>query len=226
VFGAPLAHEDHARRACLTVIELQHEVAGLAAEIARSDAVTLAVRCGLNSGEVIVGAIGDDVHMDFVPLGNTTALGKRIESLAPAGSTAISPSTAALVEGEFELRELGEFELKGVAGRQRVLELVGPGAAHTRLQAVAATRGLSRFVGRDTERAELESALEHALAKDGRAVGVVGDAGVGKSRLVHEFVAGCAERGGGGDIDRCRRARALRAAAAGPRPVPRLLRHR
>ena len=133
VFGAPLAHEDHARRACLAVLELQREVAVLAAEVAERDGVDFAVRCGLNSGEVVVGAIGDDVHMDFVPIGNTTALGKRIESLAPVGSTAISASTAALVEGEFELRELGEFELKGAGERQRVLELVGPGTARTRL---------------------------------------------------------------------------------------------
>lgn len=195
VFGAPLAHEDHARRACLAVLELQREVAGLAAELAQRDAVEFAIRCGLNSGEVVVGAIGDDVHMEFVPLGNTTALGKRIESLAPVGSTAISASTAALIEGEFELRELGEFEFKGAGGRQRLLELVGPGPAQTRLHAVAATRGLSRLVGRDAERARLESALAHTLAGEGRAVGIVGEPGVGKSRLVHEFVAGCAARG-------------------------------
>jgi class 3 adenylate cyclase/tetratricopeptide (TPR) repeat protein len=194
VFGAPLAHEDHARRACLAVLELQREVAGLAAELAQSDGVEFAVRCGLNSGEVIVGAIGDDVHMDFVPIGNTTAVGKRIESLAPPGSAALSGSTAALVEGEFELRELGEFELKG-AGHQRVLELVGPGAAQTRLQAIAGLRGLSPFVGRDAENAALESALEQTLTGNGRAVGIVGEPGVGKSRLVHEFLAGCAERG-------------------------------
>ena len=195
VFGAPLAHEDHARRACLAVLALQREVAGLAAELARDDGVEFAVRCGLNSGEVIVGAIGDDVHMDFVPIGDTTALGKRIESLAPAGSTAISASTAALVDGEFVLRELGEFELKGAQTRQRVLELVGPGAAQTRLAAVAATRGLSPFIGRDAESAVLRSALEQTLDGNGRAVGIVGDPGVGKSRLVHEFVAACAARG-------------------------------
>jgi class 3 adenylate cyclase len=195
VFGAPLAHEDHARRACLAVLALQREVAALAADVSRRDGVELAIRCGLNSGEVIVGAIGDDVHMDFVPIGNTTALGKRIESLAPVGSTAISASTAALVEGEFELRDLGEFDVKGAEERQRVLELVGPGVAQTRLAAVAATRGLSGFVGRDAALAGLDRALEHALAGDGRAVGIVGDPGVGKSRLVHEFVAGCAARG-------------------------------
>ena len=222
VFGAPLAHEDHARRACLAVLELQRQVAGLAAEVARSDGVEFAIRCGLNSGEVVVGAIGDDVHMDFVPIGNTTALGKRIESLAPAGSTAISASTAALVEGEFVLRELGEFEVKGARRRQRVLELVGPGPAQTRLAAMAATRGLSRFVGRDAERAALETALEHALAGDGRAVGIVGDPGVGKSRLVHEFVADCAARGLYGQRDRWRRARPLRPVPADARAVSRL----
>lgn len=195
VFGAPLAHEDHARRACLAVLQLQREVAGLAAELRRSDGVQFAIRCGLNSGEVIVGAIGDDVHMDFVPIGDTTALGKRIESLAPTGSTAISASTAALVEGEFELRELGEFEVKGAEARQRVLELIGPGAAQTRLAAVAATRGLSPFIGRDAESAALKAALECALTGDGRAVAIVGDPGVGKSRLVHEFVAACCARG-------------------------------
>jgi class 3 adenylate cyclase/tetratricopeptide (TPR) repeat protein len=195
VFGAPIAHEDHARRACLAVLELQREVAVLANEVERRDGATFAIRCGLNSGEVVVGAIGDDVHMDFVPLGNTTALGKRIESLARAGSTAISASTAALVEGQFETRELGEFEVKGVEEPQRVIELVGPGTARTRLQAVAATRGLTPFVGRDAERGELESALERALAGDGSAIGIAGEAGVGKSRLVHEFVTACHARG-------------------------------
>jgi class 3 adenylate cyclase/tetratricopeptide (TPR) repeat protein len=195
VFGAPLAHEDHARRACLAVLELQREVAALAAELARRDGVEFAVRCGLNSGEVIVGLIGDDLHLDFVPIGNTTALGRRIEALAPAGSTALSASTAALIEGEFELRDLGEFEIKGVQARQRVRELVGPGAARTRFAAVAARRGLTRFVGRDAERAQLESVLERTLVGDGGAIGIVGDPGVGKTRLVHEFVARCAARG-------------------------------
>ncbi len=195
VFGAPLAHEDHARRACLAVLALQLEVGELAAELARVDGAHFAIRCGLNSGEVVVGAIGDDVHMDFVPIGNTTALGKRMESLAPVGSAAISASTAALVDGEFVLRELGEFVVKGAERRQRVLELVGPGAPQTRLEALAATRRLSAFVGRDAESAVLDAALEHALDGDGRAVGIVGDPGVGKSRLVHEFAAGCIARG-------------------------------
>ncbi|WP_354699581.1 AAA family ATPase [Paraconexibacter sp. AEG42_29] len=195
VFGAPLAQEDHARRACLAVLDLQREANRLATEVAGLDGVQFAVRCGLNSGEVVVGAIGDDVHMDFVPIGNTTALGKRIESLAPPGSTAMSAATAALVAGEFEVRPLGEFELKGVEGRQHLLELVGPGVARTRLEASAATRGLSPFVARDAEVAALRHALERALDGDGRAIGIAGEPGVGKSRLVHEFVAACEARG-------------------------------
>ncbi len=174
VFGAPLAHEDHARRACLAVLELQREVAGLAAEVARHDGVEFAIRCGLNSGEVVVGAIGDDVHMDFVPVGNTTALGKRIEALAPVGSTAISASTAALVEGEFELRELGEFELKGVPTRQRVLELVGRGAGadapagdggHARAVAVRRSRRRARDLG---DRAGARAGRGRARGRDRR----------------------------------------------------------
>lgn len=195
VFGAPIAHEDHARRACLAVLGLQRDVVALAAEIQGTDGVEFAARCGLHSGEVVVGAIGDDVHMDFVPVGNTTALGQRIEALAPSGSIAISSATAALVDGEFELRELGEFELKGMPGRQRILELVGRGPAPTRLKAMAVTRGLTTFVGREAERTMLEAALQRAQAGQGCAVGIVGEAGVGKSRLLHEFTADCASRG-------------------------------
>lgn len=196
VFGAPLAHEDHAHRACLAVLRLQREVQALADEIADRDGVTFAIRCGMNSGEVVVGEIGDDVHMDFVPIGITTSLGKRIESLAPEGSAAMSATTAALVEGDFVVHELGEFEVKGAPGRQRVFELVRPRSVHrSRLTAVAETRGLSPFVGRDTESAVLGAALERMLAGDGQAIGILGDAGVGKSRLVHEFTAACAARG-------------------------------
>jgi class 3 adenylate cyclase/tetratricopeptide (TPR) repeat protein len=195
VFGAPLAHEDHARRACMAVLELHSKVADLAAEVANDDGVEFSIRCGVHSGEVVVGAIGDDVHMDFVPIGNTTALGKRIESLAPVGSSAISAATAALVEGEFELRDLGEFAVKGSDAPQRVLELIRPSTARTRLEATAATRGLSPFVGRERERAVLDSALARALNGDGGAIGIVGDPGVGKSRLVREFVLDCVARG-------------------------------
>ena len=194
VFGAPLAHEDHARRACLAVLELRRHVEAFAQELRTSEGIDFSIRCGLNSGEVIVGSIGDDLHMDFAPIGNTTSLAKRMEALAPEGSAAVSASTASLVEDELELRELGVFEVKGADRPQRVFELVGHGPARTRLEA-GAIRGLSRFVGRAAERGRLEAALGRALAGRGQAVGIVGEPGVGKSRLVYEFTADCRGRG-------------------------------
>lgn len=194
VFGAPLAHEDHARRACLAVLELRRHVEAFAQELRTSEGIDFSVRCGLNSGEVIVGSIGDDLHMDFAPIGNTTSLAKRMEALAPEGSAAVSASTASLVKDELELRELGVFEVKGADRPQRVFELVGHGPARTRLEA-GAIRGLSRFVGRTAERSRLEAALGRALAGQGQAVGIVGEPGVGKSRLVYEFTADCRGRG-------------------------------
>jgi class 3 adenylate cyclase/tetratricopeptide (TPR) repeat protein len=194
LFGAPLAHEDHARRACLAALELETSIGPFAEELARDDEVEFQIRCGLNSGEVIVGSIGDDLQMEYASIGNTNGLAKRMESLAPPGWTALSASTAALVEGQFELRELGEFEIKGTSEPQRVFVLVGRGPAESRLEAAAA-RGLSRFVGRRAERAKLEAALEHSLAGDGRVAGIRGEPGVGKSRLVREFALACRARG-------------------------------
>jgi class 3 adenylate cyclase/tetratricopeptide (TPR) repeat protein len=189
LFGAPLAHEDHARRACLAALQLKRAMGPFAEELAHGDGVEFQIRCGLNSGEVIVGSIGDDLQMEYASIGNTNGLAKRMESLAPAGSTAVSASTAALIEGQFELRELGEFEVKGVREPQQAFELIGRGPAASRLEAAAA-RGLTRFVGRDAERGKLEAALERSLAGDGQVVSIVGEPGVGKSRLVREFVRG------------------------------------
>jgi len=194
VFGAPLAYEDHARRACLAALELRARMVTFAEALEQSDGVSFSTRCGLGSGEVIVGAIGEGLRMDFAPIGNTGGLGKRIESLAPEGSAALSASTASLVEGEFELRELGEFELKGLDGRQRTYELLGPGAARTRLEAADPGR-LSRFVGRAAERAVLEAALRRTLGGEGGAVAIRGEPGVGKSRMLREFAGDCADRG-------------------------------
>jgi len=194
VFGAPLGHEDHARRACLAALEIQRRISPLAAELAREDGAELALRCGLDSGEVVVGAIGEGMRLDFAPIGNTGGRAKRIESLARPGSIALGAATAALVGGELELRELGEFELKGVSEPECVYELRGarPPAA----LAESATQGRrSPFVGREAERAALEAAMERALAGEGAAVGIRGEAGVGKSRLVRELAADWRRRG-------------------------------
>jgi class 3 adenylate cyclase/tetratricopeptide (TPR) repeat protein len=186
LFGAPIAHEDHARRACNAVLHLQSELA--------SRDLGLPVRMGLNSGEVVVGTIGDDLGMEYTAIGHTVGLAQRMEALAEPGHAYLTEHTARLVDGWFDLRDLGPTEIKGAERPVRVHMLRGAGGARTSFQ-VARARGLSRLVGREHEMAALESAL--ARAEDGKAqvVGVVGEAGVGKSRLCEEFAQACAERG-------------------------------
>lgn len=194
VFGAPLAYEDHARRACLAALDLRRQLAGFAESLDRSDGAELATRCGLSSGEVIVGSIGEALRLDFAPIGNIGGLGKRIEPLAPEGSVVLSAATASLVPGEFELRDLGEFKLKGISEPERVFELCGHRSAGTRFEAIDPSR-LTPFFGRAAELAFLEEALARALAGDGTTVGIRGEPGVGKSRLIYEFARACRERG-------------------------------
>jgi class 3 adenylate cyclase len=186
LFGAPIAHEDHARRACYAALHLQRELAAYAAELRRAQGLSFSVRMGLNSGEVVVGAIGEDLGMEYTALGHTVGLAQRMEQLAAADKAYLSEHTASLVEGYFSLSDLGEFQVKGASGPLRVHELTGVGAAHGRLD-VARARGFSRFVGRDEELRILENALEQAFAGQGQVIGIVGEPGVGKSRLCHEF---------------------------------------
>jgi class 3 adenylate cyclase/tetratricopeptide (TPR) repeat protein len=186
LFGAPIAHEDHAQRACYAALHLQRELATYAAELRRAQGLSLAVRIGLNSGEVVVGAIGEDLAMDYTAVGHTVGLAQRMEQLAEPGRAYVTQHTASLVEGYLALRDLGEFQVKGASRPLRVHELTGVGAARGRLD-VSRARGFSRFVGRDDELRVLESALEQAQGGHGQVIGVVGEAGVGKSRLCHEF---------------------------------------
>jgi class 3 adenylate cyclase/tetratricopeptide (TPR) repeat protein len=194
LFGAPISQEDHARRACLASLGLHASLAPLAAELV-GEGVELAIRVGLNSGEVIVGEIGVQGQMEYAAIGHTVGLAQRMESLAAVGSTALTAATAGLVAGEFELGELGEFEVKGSSVSQRVFQLLGKAPSRDRVEAAGARGGLSRFVGRDRERAALQVALERGLAGEGQVVGLVGEPGVGKSRLAHEFAERCAVEG-------------------------------
>jgi class 3 adenylate cyclase/tetratricopeptide (TPR) repeat protein len=187
LFGAPIAHEDHARRACYAALALQRELAAYAAELRRAHGLGFSVRMGLNSGEVVVGAIGEDLAMEYTAVGHTVGLAQRIEQLAAADRVYLSEHTASLVEGYLALSDLGEFQVKGASRPLRVHELTGVGAARGRLD-VERARGFSRFVGRDEELGVLEGALEWAFAGEGQVIGIVGEAGVGKSRLCHEFV--------------------------------------
>src|SRR5262245_46544965 len=194
LFGAPIAHEDHAQRACYAALHLREELSHYAEELKRTMGLGFAVRMGINSGEVVVGTIGDDLRMDYTAQGHTVGLAARMEQLAGADRVYLTQHTAALVLGYVRLRDLGPFTVKGVRDPLRVYELEGTGSLRTKLD-VSRARGFSRFVGREEETATLEAALARAAAGDAQVVGVVAEAGVGKSRLCYEFVQRCRARG-------------------------------
>src|SRR5215831_5565462 len=187
LFGAPLAHEDHAVRACYAALAMQAAVKQYAAEVQRTHGVPVQMRVGLNTGEVVVRAIGSDLHMDYTAVGQTTHLAARMEQMALPGSILLTQATLSLAEGYVQVTPLGPVPVKGVVALIDVFELVGASGIRRRLQATAA-RGLTRFVGRDTELAALVQALARAGAGHGQVVAVVGEAGVGKSRLAYELL--------------------------------------
>jgi class 3 adenylate cyclase/tetratricopeptide (TPR) repeat protein len=187
LFGAPLAHEDHAVRACYAALAMQDALRRYSEEGRRTHGVEVQIRVGLNSGEVVVRAIGNDLHMDYSAIGETTHLAARMEQLAPPGTIRLTAATLRLVEGLMRVNALGPVPVKGLTAPVEVFDLVGASALRHRLQAAVA-RGLTPFVGRDTELAALVQALARAAAGHGQVVALVGEAGVGKSRLVYECV--------------------------------------
>ncbi len=194
LFGAPIAHEDHARRACYAALHLVDGLRAYANELRLRRGLNFSVRLGLNSGEVIVGKIGDELHMDYTAQGHTVGLASRMEQIAEPGKVYLTAHTAAPIQGYFALADLGEMEIKGVHGAMHVYELIGLGQMRTRLD-VSRARGFSRFVGRGDEMQMLESALTRAQAGNAQVVGIVGEAGLGKSRLCYEFLERCRARG-------------------------------
>jgi class 3 adenylate cyclase len=194
LFGAPIAHEDHAQRACFASLHLRDAVRAYANEVRVRHGVPFGVRIGLNSGEVVVGKIGDDLRMDYTAQGHVVGLAQRMEALAESGHIALSEHTARLVEGYFQLQDLGRVQVKGAREPIGLFDLAGVGRFRTRLDRSRA-RGLSAFVGRDRDMAFLEAALERARSGGGQVVGVVAEAGTGKSRLCAEFLDGCRARG-------------------------------
>ena len=187
LFGAPIAHEDHAQRALFAALRMQEEGKAYAERLRRDKGVNLRMRVGVNTGEVVVRSIRkNDLHTDYVPVGHATSLAARMEGLATPGTTVVSAYTHQLTEGYFEFRDLGAAKIKGVSEPLQIYEVLGVGALRTRLQ-VSAAHGLSRFVGRKQEIEHLKQAGEQARNGQGQMVGVVGEPGVGKSRLFHEF---------------------------------------
>ncbi len=187
LFGAPIAHEDHAARACYAGLAIQMAMRRYAEDVRRSHGLEMQARVGLNSGEVVVRAIGNDLHMDYSAVGQTTHLAARMEQLATPGSIRLTAATLRLAEGLVQVNALGPVPIRGLTEPVEVFELVGASTIRGRLQASAA-RGLTRFVGRQQELVTLQQALEQAGAGHGQVVAMVGEAGLGKSRLAYEFV--------------------------------------
>jgi class 3 adenylate cyclase/tetratricopeptide (TPR) repeat protein len=185
LFGAPVAHEDHAVRACYAALDMQATIRRYADEARRAHGVAIEIRIGLNSGEVVVRAIGSDLHMDYTAVGQTTHLAARMEQLATGGRSLLTADTLRLAEGYVEVKPLGPVPVKGVQAPIDVYDLVGAGPLRSRLHA-AATRGLTRFVGRERELEQIRESLGQAASGHGQVVAVVGEPGVGKSRLIWE----------------------------------------
>ncbi len=186
LFGAPLALEDAPQRAVASGLRIQRALAPLAEEIRQRHGIEFGMRIGIHSGPVVVGTIGDDLRMDYTAIGDTTNLANRIEALAAPGSVFVSETTADLIEGYFDLDDVGPKQVKGKRDPIRAYRVLGERAVAGRVEASLAS-GLTPLCGRSAELDELEAAFRSAAAGRGQAVFVVGEAGLGKSRLVYEF---------------------------------------
>ena len=186
LFGAPLAHEDHAVRACYAALRMQESVKRYAEGVRRTEGIPIQIRVGLNSGEVVVRSIGSDLKMDYTAVGQATHLAARMEQMAMPGSIMMTADALRLAEGYVQVKSLGPVNVKGLNEPVDAYEITGAGPVRSRLQA-AASRGLTRFVGRDTELETLSRALDKAGSGRGQVVALVGEPGVGKSRLFWEF---------------------------------------
>lgn len=194
VFGAPVAHEDHAQRACYAALRMLEDVAEYAAELRREQGLNFSTRIGINSGEVVAGAIGAGGESEYTAIGHTVGLAQRMEALAEPGKAYLTEHTGALAAGFLDLTDLGRFEIKGASQPAHVFELAGVGPMRSRLD-LSRERGFSGFVGRAEEMAALEAALARAQEGEGAMIGIAAEPGIGKSRLCHEFAQRCRDEG-------------------------------
>ena len=186
LFGAPLAHEDHAVRACYAALAMQEAMRRYRRKLGQSEELGLQIGIGLNSGEVVVRSISNDLNVDYSALGHTTHMAARMQELAAGGITLMTASTLRQVEGFVQVKSVGAVQVKGVSRPVEAFEVVAATTARTRVQATAA-RGLTPLVGRQTEIEVFNKLVEHVASGKGQILAMVGEPGVGKSRLVHEF---------------------------------------
>lgn len=186
IFGAPLAHEDHALRACYAALAMQEEMRRYRRKLGQSEESGLQIGIGMNSGEVVVRSIDNDLNIEYSALGHTTHLAARMQELSGVGTTLMTASTLRQVEGFIQVRSLGALQVKGVSQPVEAFKVVAATSARTRVQA-AAVGGLTPLVGRRTEIEVFNKLVERAAAGTGQVLALVGEPGMGKSRLVHEF---------------------------------------
>ncbi len=186
LFGAPIAHEDHARRALHAALGIRAVLGSYEEELRGRRGIGFQVRQGVNTGLVVVGSIGTDLRMDYTAVGDTTNVAARLQQTAERGRILISDAIHRLTEGYFHTRALGELQVKGKAEPIRGFELIAAKEARTRLD-VGAERGLTPYVGRERELQLLRQCFDRAKAGQGQVVFIAGEAGIGKSRLLHEF---------------------------------------
>ena len=189
LFGAPVAHEDHALRACYAALAMQEALRRYSAEVRQTQGLTVRIRIGFNSGDVVVQAIGNDLSMDYSAIGQTVHLASRMEQLATPGSILLPAATLNLVEGLVQVNAVGAVAVKGLSTPVEVFELVGATVVRPWLRDAVA-QGLTRFVGRHIELQALGEALARTVDEHGQLVAVSGEPGMGKSRLLYEFSHG------------------------------------
>jgi class 3 adenylate cyclase/ribosomal protein S27AE len=185
LFGAPVAHEDHAQRGCHAALSIQKALGDYSQKLKDDRGVDFLMRIGLNSGPVIVGSIGDDLRMDYTAVGDTTNLAARMEGMAKPGTILGTSHTHKLARDFFEFESLGKVKVKGKEALVEAYGLLRTAEVETRIEA-AATKGLTKFAGRKKSIAALMEAYDKAKSGSGQVVGIVGEAGVGKSRLLIE----------------------------------------
>jgi class 3 adenylate cyclase len=187
LFGAPVAHEDHARLGVNAALGIQRALGDYERRLRQERGVDFRMRIGINSGPVVVGRIGDDLRRDYTAVGDTTNLAARMLHVAEPGTVVVTEHTYRLAQSYFVFSSLGQITVKGRQRPVHAYRVTGLGRVRTRMQA-AASRGLTPFVGRAREAAMLADAFGEAAVGRGRVVTITGEAGIGKSRLVHEFV--------------------------------------
>jgi class 3 adenylate cyclase/tetratricopeptide (TPR) repeat protein len=185
LFGAPIAHENAPQRSLYAALAIRERLRGYAEKL-RKDGIEFSMRIGLNTGLVVVGKIGDDLTMEYTAMGDTVNLASRMETMAQPGTIQVAENTYRLTEGYFEFKPLGEIEVKGKKELVKSYELLDVGRVRSRLR-VSEMRGLTPFVGRERELELLLDGFNRARGGRGQAFSIVGEAGVGKSRLLYEF---------------------------------------